>query len=99
MNLDELKLRLKISGNEQDDYLKVALEDAIDYVKKYCRNEFLEGLPSGVKQAVAKMVRSYQENSNVQSQSLGDMSKSFFEGGTTNEVHRLLKPYRKVRFR
>ncbi|MEK4640323.1 head-tail connector protein [Bacillus sp. FSL W8-0519] len=99
MELDELKIRLKITGNEQDDYLKVALEDAIDYVKKYCRNEFLEGLPSGVKQAVAKMVRSYQENSNVQSQSLGDMSKSFFEGGTTNEVHRLLKPYRKVRFR
>ncbi|MGR6912352.1 head-tail connector protein [Bacillus sp. BSL6] len=98
MELDELKIRLKITGNEQDDYLKVALEDAIDYVIKYCRNEFLEGLPSGVKQAVAKMVRSYQENSNVQSQSLGDMSKSFFEGGTTNEVHRLLKPYRKVRF-
>lgn len=99
MTLDELKIRLKITGNEQDDYLTVALADAIDYVKEYCRNDFLEGLPSGVKQAIAKMVKSYQENSNVQSQSLGDMSKSFFIGGTTNEVHRLLKPYRKVRFR
>lgn len=98
MTLDELKIRLKITGNEQDDYLTVALQDAIDYVKEHCRNDFLEGLPSGVKQAIAKMVKSYQENSNVASQSLGDMSKSFFQGGTTNEVHRLLKPYRKVRF-
>lgn len=98
MTLDELKIRLKVTGTEQDAYLAVALEDAMDYVKEYCRNDFIEGLPSGAKQAVAKMVKSYQENSNVASQSLGDMSKSFFQGGTTNEVHRLLKPYRKVRF-
>ncbi|PEJ40068.1 head-tail connector protein [Bacillus wiedmannii] len=101
MTLEELKIRLKISSNDsaQDEYLGVALEDALEYVQSYCRQEFAEGIPSGVKQAIAKLVKGYQENSNVQSQSLGDMSKSFATDGTMNEVHRLLKPYRKVRFR
>ncbi|WP_026678212.1 phage head-tail connector protein [Fictibacillus gelatini] len=105
MELDELKTRLKISLSDtsQDAFLSVALEDAIDYTKTFCRQDFLDEngnmvLPSGVKQSITKLVKAYQENSNVASQSLGDMSKSFFEGGTMNEVHRLLKPYRKVRF-
>lgn len=100
MTLEELKIRLKIplTDTSQDEYLQVTLDDAIDYVKQYCRQSFDEGLPPNVKQAVAKLVKAYQENSNVASQSLGDMSKSFFEGGTMNEVHRLLAPYRKVRF-
>lgn len=103
MTLDELKIRLKIPLNDtsQDEYLQVVLEDAIDYVKQYCHQSFDEGLPPNVKQAVAKLVKAYQENSNVASQSLGDMSKSFFKGGTMDEVDRLLDPYkkgRKVRF-
>jgi hypothetical protein len=100
MTLDELKIRLKIplDDKSQDDYLKVALEDAIDFVKQYCRNDFVDGLPGNVKQAVAKLVKAYQEDSRLASMSMEDMSKSFFEGGTMNEVKRLLKPYRKVRF-
>lgn len=100
MTLDELKIRLKIPLNDtsQDEYLQIALEDAVSYVKQYCRQSFDEGLPPNVKQAVAKLVKAYQENSNVASQSLGDMSKSFFEGGTMKEVHLLLRPYKKVRF-
>lgn len=105
MTLDELKIRLKIpiEDTSQDAYLQVALEDAIDQVQTYCNNQFLNengelSLPPAVKQAVAKLVKAYQENSNVASQSLGDMSKSFFEGGTMNEVNRILAPYRKVRF-
>jgi hypothetical protein len=108
MKLDELKIRLKIPAQDskQDEYLKVALEDAIEDVQKYCNDNFIDSeieelkLPGGVKQAITKLVKAYQENSNVQSQSLGDMRKSFFEGGTMNEVTRLLKPYvkKKVRF-
>lgn len=101
MTLDELKKRLKIplTDTSQDEYLAVVLDDAVSYVKQYCRQTFDVGLPNDVKQAVAKLVKAYQENSNVASQSLGDMSKSFFEGGTMNEVHRLLEPYtRKARF-
>lgn len=100
MTLEELKIRLKIplEDTTQDEYLQVALDDAIDYVKEYCRQTFEEGLPPAVKQAVAKLVKAYQENSNIASMSMDGLSKSFFEGSTMNEVHRLLKPYRRVRF-
>lgn len=104
MTLDELKIRLKIPLNDtsQDAYLRVALEDAISFVKQHCRDDFVDGLPGYVKQAVAKMVKALQEDGRVASQSLGDMSKSFFEGGTMNEVKQLLEPYvrktRKARF-
>jgi len=100
MNLEDLKTRLKITDSSQDDYLKIALEDAIDYVKTYCDNTFDDGFPGGVKKAIALIVKSMGESSNVQSQSLGDMEKSFFEGGTMNEAHRYLEPYRvkKVKF-
>lgn len=107
MKLEELKVRLKIPADDdkQDVYLKVALEDAIEDVQKHCNDSFIDSntnelrLPGGVKQAITKLVKAYQENSNVQSQSLGDMRKSFFEGGTMNEVTRLLNPYVKKRVR
>lgn len=98
MELDELKVRLKINDNSQDAFLTVALEDAIDYAKSYCNNAFPEGIPPSVKKGIALIVKSMGENSNVQSQSLGDMSKSFFEGATMNEAHTYFKPYRKVKF-
>ncbi|MFQ6391353.1 head-tail connector protein [Priestia aryabhattai] len=108
MNLEELKIRLKIPADntKQDDYLKVALEDAIEAVQDYCKDSFVDPdtnelkLPGGVKQAITKLVESYQEKGNVQSQSLGDMRKAFFEGGSLNVVTRLLKPYvkKKVKF-
>lgn len=100
MKLDELKIRLKIplDDTSQDEYLEILLEDAIDYVKRYCNQSFDEELPPTVKQAIAKLVKAYQENSNIASMSMDGLSKSFFEGGTMNEVHRLLKPYRRVRF-
>lgn len=98
MTLDELKIRLKITDNSQDEFLSVALEDAIDYVKTYCNNQFHDGLPGGVKKAVTLIVKSMGENNNVASQSLGDMSKSFFQGATMDEAHQYLKPYRKVKF-
>lgn len=100
MDLKELKIRLKIPENDtsKDQYLEVLLEDAIDYVKTYCNQSFDDGFPSGVKQAITKLVKAYQKDSSVASESLKDMSKSYFEGGMLNEVHRLLKPYRRVRF-
>lgn len=98
MTIDELKIRLKITDTSQDEYLDVVLEDALEYSKEYCRQDFADGLPSGVKQAIAKLVKSYGESSNVASMSLGDMSKSFFNnGGTLEEVNKLLKPYKRMR--
>lgn len=110
MKLEELKARMEIplENTSQDHTLQVALEDAIDAVQEHCNDRFIDSetnelnLPNGVKRAVAKLVKAYRENGNIQSQSLGDMRKSFFEGGSLNEVIRLLKPYvkkKKVIFR
>lgn len=109
MNLEELKIRLKIpaDNDKQDAYLGVVLEDAIEAVQDHCKDTFTDPdtnelkLPGGVKQAITKLIEAYQEKSNVQSQSLGDMRKSFFEGGSLNVVTKLLKPYvkKKVKFR
>lgn len=103
MDIAELKVRLKISDTSQDEYLQVALDDAIDYAKNYCNNLFLNSkgetvLPGAVKKGVALIVKSMNENSNVASQSLGDMSKSFFQGATINEAHKYFKPFRKLKF-
>lgn len=98
MDLDELKVRLKITDDSQDEFLAVALEDAIDYVKTWCNNPFSDGFPGGVKKAITLIVKSMNENGNVSSQSLGDMSKSFFEGATMNEAYKYLRPYKKVKF-
>lgn len=105
MDLKELKIRLGINENDnsQDTVLQVKLDDAIDYAKNYCNNLFINSkgemeLPGAVKKGVALMVKSMGENSNVASQSLGDMSKSFFQNGTTDEAHKYFKPFRKLRF-
>lgn len=100
MDLSELKVRLgtNVSDSSQDEILAVRLEDAIEYVKDYCNNQFVGGLPGGVKKAITLIVKAAGENSNVASQSLGDMSKSFFQGQTQKEAHDYLRPYRKVRF-
>lgn len=94
MELAELKARLKIppTDTSQDDYLQVTLEDTLDFVKQYCRSTFQSGLPSGVKRAVVLLVKAVDE-SNVSSQSLGDMSKSFFKGATYEQAIKLLEPF------
>lgn len=98
MDLEELKIRLKISDTSQDAFLAVALEDAIDYAKSYCNNEFKDGIPSAAKKGIALIVKSMNENGNVASQSLGDMSKSFFQGATMEEAHKYFKPFKRLRF-
>lgn len=105
MELEELKIRNKLSllDTSQDAYLSVALEDAIDYAEQYCNRSFKNSLggydiPPSVKKGIALMIKSMGESSNVASQSLGDMSKSFFEGGTMKEAHRYFAPYKLVKF-
>ncbi|KHD86370.1 hypothetical protein NG54_03380 [Heyndrickxia ginsengihumi] len=98
MDLEELKRRLGITDNSQDGVLAERLEDAIDYAKTWCNNPFADGIPSGAKRGITLIVKSMGENSNVASQTLGDMSKTFYQDGTINEAHRYLRPYKKVRF-
>lgn len=73
---------------------------AIEHASQYCRQTFEDGkLPFDVEVAVDLLVTAMKEKSNVQSQSLGDMSKSFFEGATYRSAIKYLKPYRKAGFK
>lgn len=100
MTLDELKIRLGYADVDpvRDAKLALDLEDAIDYAKEWCNNDFKDGIPPGVKRALVNIVKSYSENRSVQSQRLGDMSKSFFQGGTIKSAHEDMRPWKRVRF-
>lgn len=102
MTIDELKIRLGINPEDinaiSDAKLAADLEDAIDYAKEWCNNEFRDGLPPGVKRALVTIIKSYSESKNVQSQRLGDMSKSFFQGGSIQSAHSDMRPWKRVRF-
>ncbi|MEV9639479.1 phage head-tail connector protein [Mammaliicoccus sciuri] len=102
MTIDELKIRLGMDPNDinaiRDAKLAAELEDAIDYAKEWCNNDFRDGFPSGVKRALVTIVKSYSENRAVASQRLGDMSKSFFQGGSIQSAHNDLRPWKRVRF-
>lgn len=101
-NLENL-LGIKIAAEQTEMYTE-RLEAAIDEAKAYTNNNFLdkdgiENIPAGAKMGIALLVKGMGEGQNVSSQSLGDMSKSFFEGGTAKAGYKKLKPYRKVGFR
>lgn len=81
-----------------DQYRKGAIEHA----NKYCNQLWVDGsLPFDVEVAVDLLITGMKEKQNVASQSLGDMSKSFFEGGTYKAAIGYLKPYviKKVRYK
>ena len=95
-------LGITITEDQQSVY-GARLAAAIDQAKSYCNNDFLdvdgnEAIPPGAQMGIALMVKAMGENQNVASQSLGDMSKSFFANGTFNAAATYLKPYRKVKF-
>lgn len=61
MTLTELKAYLRITTDENDAFLSLMLESAIDYVCQYTNNPFLNAdgereLPAGVKLGVAKLL-------------------------------------------
>ena len=73
---------------------------AIEHANKFCNQTFVDGsLPFDVEVAVDLMVKAMKENPAVASQSLGDMSKSFFQNGTYSAAASYLKPYRKAGFK
>ena len=80
MTLDQLKVRMQVSleDTSKDAIYQAWLEDAIEIAQEKCGVSFETKLPSGVRRAIVLLVKGMNE-SNVASQSLGDMSKSFFQ--------------------
>lgn len=105
MDLQELKTRLKISDDSQDESLELALEDAIDFAKTWCNNPFLndEGeleIPSSVKKGIAMMVDIDRNTTNgIESESIAGMNQTFTNSNERYApVFKLWRPYKKVRF-
>lgn len=104
MDISDIQNLLGITiSSEQELMYEARLAAAVDQAKTYCNNQFLdadgnESIPPGAQMGIAFMVKAMGENQNVASQSLGDMSKSFFANGTFNAALPYLKPYRKVKF-
>ena len=94
ITLDQLKVRMQLStaDTSKDDTYQAWLDDAIEIVQEKCGTSFETKLPSGVRRAIVLLVKGMNE-SNVSSQSLGDMSKSFFKTDYYNEAMAILDDY------
>lgn len=73
-------------------------EAYLDWIKSYCNNSFSNGLPAGVKLALEKLVARHNQDSNIASEQVGDLSRSFFDSDIPKDIKRLLKPYRRPSF-
>ena len=95
-DLQKLKARLDITGNEQDDKLTVLLEDAMDDVLGYTnRTEVVSGMESSIRDLA--VVRWNEEgNEGESSRSEGGVSQTF-ETGIPKKVKEKLSRFRQGR--
>jgi hypothetical protein len=103
MELQELAdlLGITIAVDQVAKYT-ARLSAAVDHINAECGERFTNAdgdveLPASVKMGAAMLVKSMNENPAVASQSLGDMSKSFFEGGTYRAARDYWKRYVRAR--
>ncbi|QIQ61209.1 head completion protein [Bacillus phage vB_BcM_Sam46] len=95
----EACLDIKIAPEKEATYKK-RLAAAINEAITYCNNDFKNAageldIPDGAQMGIALLVKGSFEQHNVQSQSLGDMSKSFFQGGTATAGYTKLNAYKR----
>jgi hypothetical protein len=104
MELQEIADLLGITIQESQTAMYSArLDSALDLINEDCGGRFADAngiitLPPGVKMGAALLVKSMSENPAVASQSLGDMSKSFFQGGTESAARKYWKRYIPAKF-
>lgn len=70
----------------------------LEWIKAYCNNDFAEGVPGSVSLAIEKLVARHGQDSNIASEQVGDLSRSFFDSDIPKDIKRLLKPYRRPVF-
>ena len=84
-----------------DEQIKQAYKE---WIKDYCNNDFLnedeeEELPGGVELALEKLEEMHSQSPNVASESVSDLSRSFFSSDIPDNIKSLLRPYRRVSFK
>ncbi|EST12049.1 phage head-tail connector protein [Sporolactobacillus laevolacticus] len=109
MTLDELKTRLGITDDSQNDKLQIDLDDAVAEACDWCHRDFYDSdgnpaMPEPIKKGITLLIKIDQSadpaDAAVISESIGGMSQTFSADPTARygRVHALWKPYRKVRF-
>lgn len=93
----EVKDFLNLNDVTKDKYIQEMIPDAIQFVRDYCSTPELE-IKGGVKIAVIKIIEFYMSNSNIQSESISRMSRTYFDQLPAS-ILELLEPYNnKVKF-
>ena len=94
MTLEQLKVRMQLSLDDtsKDATYQAWLEDAVEMAQEKCGVSFETKIPSGVRRAIVLLVKGMNE-SNVASQSLEGMSKSFFKTDYYKEAMDILDGY------
>ena len=70
----------------------------LDFAGKYCNQNFTEDkLPLVVELFIDGKIKDYRENSNVKSESLSDMSVTYFDKELSKEESKLLGQVRKLK--
>jgi len=67
-----------------------------EWVKSYCHNDFVDGLPGGVLLFLDQALNFQKGSSTVESEKLGDYSVTFRDDYPITMM-KLLKPYKKAR--
>lgn len=72
---------------------------AIAFINKQTGRTFVDGeLPADIEVAVDILISGLDKDQTIASQSLGDMSKSFFQNGSATAAKEYWKSYRKAGF-
>jgi hypothetical protein len=103
MDLQLVKKRLELTTSKHDTYLTEIIPDVVEFTKEYCNNKFLdvngkEALPSGVRLFVPKACEYLLNKSGISQRTMGSVSYTY-DLDFPPALLRLLRPYKKVRFR
>ena len=103
MDLASVKNLIGITTEKHDAYLAEMIPILTDYAKEFCNNKFLdennqEALPGSVRLFIAKAAQFNMNPAGIKGRSMGGASYSY-DTDFPESIMKLLRPYKKVRFR
>ncbi|WP_081787944.1 phage head-tail connector protein [Sporolactobacillus terrae] len=97
--LQQIKTLTGLNDDTKDAYLNTVIPLIVEDAQEQCNNTFdINNLPAGIIRYLAKVIEFDMGDSRLKSRSLGNVSYSF-NTELPDSVTRLLRPYKRVRFR
>ena len=97
MTVADIKKILKITDDSRDDAIELLIPLTEDFLRRKCKDNFVEGLPLGLELAEVAMIRHFLTEKGVSSEKIGEYAVHYF-GNLPSSVEQMIRPYRKVRF-